>query len=368
MAFDTGALSFRMFDGLNDWPEEYASLFEADAAPPIERMGTEPIQGWVGGRHMLDVPLTEENIHLGGYPRLILMRAERKIPPALFRAYCMLEEQIVRKAEGRPFLHRRQRAEIRTRVLEEWLPKMPPHLQGIPFVADPSAGMLYAAALSDSQLDAFTLAFRRTTNLDAMPVSIATIAARRGVDVRRWMPVSFSPTVDADHVDESPGQDFLTWIWYRTETGAEIITDPDLGRVGCGIEGPLVFSIAEGGGAQEAVLRRGSPVQSAEARTCLLGGKKLRRAKLMLAVGDDAFTLSFDADTFVCRSVKVPEEDPPAMDPVTRFQDRMIKLGRFRDALLLLANRFIEEREDSSRWSATVDRMRRWADERGATG
>jgi len=368
MAFDTGSVSFRMFDGLRDWPDDSLPLFQPDAAPPVEHMGTEPINGWVGGRHLLDVPLTEENIEFGGYPRLILMRAERKIPPALFRAYCMLEEQLVRKAEARPFLNRRERAEIRTRVLEEWLPKMPPRLQGIPFVADRTAGMLYAGALSDTQLDAFVLAFRRSTHLDPVPLSIATIAARRGVAARRWRPVSFSPKVAAEDVDESPGQDFLTWLWYRTETGAEIVTERDLGRVGCAIEGPLVFSIAAGDGAQEAVLRRGSPVQSAEARTCLLGGKKLRRARLTLAAGDDAFTVSFDADTFVCRGLKIPEDDPPAMDPVTRFQERMIKLGRFRDALRLLAERFIDERENVGQWTATVERMRQWVEDRGTTG
>ncbi len=364
MGFDTGSVSFRMFAVLGEWPEDHGSRFEPHAAPPIERMGTEPVSGWVGARHLLDLPLSEENTAIGGYPSLILMRAERKIPPALFRARCLLEEQVERKAKGRAFLNRKERNEIRARILEQLLPTMPPQLQGIPFVLDRAAGMLYAGALSDTQLDAFVLSFHRATGLDPIPYSLPTLAARRRIDVRTWSPVSFAANLSPEEVNDSPGQDFLTWLVFQMETTDAVLSDPDLGTLGFAMEGPLVFSSPEGNGAQEAVLRRGSPVQSAEADTCLKEGKKLRRARLTLSVGDDVFTTTFDADSFVCRGMKLPEADPPPPDPVSRFQERMLALGRFRDAIIRLADRYIDVRQDPDRGPRVLAEMCRWVAER----
>ena len=51
------------------------------------------------------------------------------------------------------------------------------------------------------------------------------------------------------------------------------------------LEGPLTF-FREGEGAHEAVLRKGTPLNSREAGTALYCGKKLKRAKLVLAEGD----------------------------------------------------------------------------------
>jgi len=45
---------------------------------------------------------------------------------------------------------------------------------------------------------------------------------------------------------------------------------------------------------------------SAEAKTALLSGKKLRCAKLMLALPDEAWSCSFDVQTFVVRSLNLP--------------------------------------------------------------
>jgi len=43
--------------------------FAKHAAPPLKSIGTEAVQGWVGGRHLLDVPITEDNAVYGGYLR-----------------------------------------------------------------------------------------------------------------------------------------------------------------------------------------------------------------------------------------------------------------------------------------------------------
>ncbi len=48
-------------------------------------------------------------------------------------------------------------------VIERLLPEMPPTLKGIDFCYDRAAGILYATALSENQLDAFLVNFTKTT-------------------------------------------------------------------------------------------------------------------------------------------------------------------------------------------------------------
>ena len=49
-----------------------------------------------------------------------------------------------------------------------------------------------------------------------------------------------------------------------------------------------------------------------------------------------------------------------AMDPVGRFEERMLALDRFRDMFLALYDRFLDERLDPERWTATRDAIREW--------
>ena len=79
MGFDRGSASFRLFYLARSFDASLVERFAAHAAPPIETLGHEPIQGWVAGRHLLDTNLTEENCVFGGYLHATLMRAERRV-------------------------------------------------------------------------------------------------------------------------------------------------------------------------------------------------------------------------------------------------------------------------------------------------
>src|SRR5215211_3800967 len=103
MSFESGSIAFRMLYVPHDLPKDVLKQFAKFAAPPLHSIGTEASQGWVGGRHLLDVPITEENAFYGGYLRLMLMKAERKVPTALLYAECMLEELAYMQSEGKQF-------------------------------------------------------------------------------------------------------------------------------------------------------------------------------------------------------------------------------------------------------------------------
>jgi hypothetical protein len=362
VSFESGSVSFRMFYVTKTIPDDAVARFAERAAPPLNTLGDGEIHGWVSGRHLLDRVITEDNARFAGFLRLTLMKAERKIPESLLRAECRMEEIARQEAQGKAFLSRTERKEIKDEITARLLPQMPPQLKGIPFVYDERDGLLYAAALNDKQLDAFTIAFAQTLGFSLVPVDPETAAAKRlGVNVKQWAPVSFSPEVDDGEAGQDPGEDFLTWLWFYAEARGGIARLDDLGEFAVMIDGPLHF-ILEGTGAHEAVLRRGEPRLSAEAKTSLLSGKKLKQAKLTFAEGDAQWSCTFSGAGFVIRGLKLPPLEK--MDAVTAFQERINQIGRFHAALLGFYDRFVQERHNVKSWDAAVAEIRAWVSER----
>ena len=97
-------------------------------------------------------------------------------------------------------------------------------------------------------------------------------------------------------------------------------------------EGPLSFAYSPGkakdpqlAGSGESVVKKGNPLTSAEAKAALSVGKKLRKAKIMLARSDaEKWTFTFDADTFAFSSLALPEGEEEELN--ARFEERVIYL------------------------------------------
>jgi hypothetical protein len=264
MGFESGSLSTRMFYLTRPLPKDHVARLAAHVAPPLDTLGTEELHGWVGGRHLLDRTINEETAYHGGFLRVQLMRAQRKVPEALLRAQCRMEELAKLQAEGKPELDRRTRVAIRREVRERLLPKMPPELKGMMLVHSPSEELLYAEALADKQVDAFIVNFRQVMGFAPIPVTPATAALQRArINVEELEPTSFSPECEDDSFEVRAGQDFLTWLWFYSEVRTGMIKTQEHGEFGVMLEGPLVFVIEEGGGAYEIAVRRGFPVVSA---------------------------------------------------------------------------------------------------------
>ena len=357
MGFESGVVSLTMYYLPNGLPQDYVDRFAARALPPVDTLGSEAIHGWVTGRHLLDSNINEETAHVANRPRLTLAKAERKIPDALLRAHTRMEELSALTADGREFLDRKTRSEIRGQVTERLLPTMPPTLTGIPIAYIPSSRVLYAGATSDKQIDALTLALREALGVDPVPVTPETAALKRSnITVRNLPATSFSPECDDELAGGTPGCDFLTWLWFFFEERGGMLGGGETSYAVM-IEGPLVFYM-EGSGAHLTVLRDGAPLVASEAKAALLGGKKLRRARVTLARGEESWTATVDADTFVFRGVKLPKGE--ALDAVSRFEERMMSLERMREGFLTFYDRFVAERTNPATWSETRAAIHAW--------
>jgi hypothetical protein len=360
MAFESGSLSFRMFYVPKGLPDSIHERFADDVLGSIDHLLDEELHGWVGSRHLLDREIHEGSAWPAGFLRLALCQAQRKIPASLLRAECRIEEMVWMQAENRDYVNRQTRSEIKQQVIERLLPQMPPTLKGIDFCYDRKAGILYATALSEKQMDAFLINFTKTTGAKLIPVDPISAAWNRAqCRADQWPRWGLAAEQWADC---APGREFLLWLWFMSEAKGGQVALSDGGQFAVLVEGPLLFDQEEQG---ETIIRKGEPLVSAETRAALLSGKKLRRAKLMLARSDEEqWSCILDADEFVIRGLKLPKTE--AIDADGRFQERMEMLDVFRLAFLGLYKTFVTLRDDIDSCKILTAEMRKWITSRPA--
>jgi len=353
MSFESGSVSLRMFYVPKELPEDIHELFAEHTIGSIDSLGDEEIHGWVGPRHLLDREISEATAWPGGYLRLTLAQAQRKIPATLLRAECRIEEMVWMNAEQKDYINRQTRSEIKKEVQERLLPQMPPTLKGIDFVYVRGAGLLYVTAMSENQLDAFLVNFTAITGVQliaADPASMAWRVAQSRVD--NWHNWGFAADQWADC---APGREFLMWLWFNSEARDGEINLSENGPFAILVEGPLLFDQEEQG---ETILRKGEPMVSAETRAALLSGKKLRRAKLTLAQGEEIWNCTLDADEFIIRGLKLPKTE--AYDVLGKFTERMEHLDKFQCVFTELYKQFVEMRDNDAARDTLRKEMREW--------
>jgi len=366
MSFEQGSASFRIFFVNQDLTEEHVKNFSELVLPSLESLMDDEVLGWVGNRHLLDRKVDKDGAYLGGYLYLSLTQATKKVPKALLDAEAAIEEIAVMEAEKKTFLRRAERQKIKQMVAGGLLPKMPPQLKGIDFIFDPRTHFIYCSATAIKQVDAFVLTLLNTTGITAEPATPELLAEKmENVNAFNWKPTSFSENIRDEVMDGigSAGRDFLLWLWYYSEMRGGLANIPDVGEVAYMVEGPLTLEL-EGLGAFETTLRKGTPTFSPEARSALLAGKKPKKTAVKFVRGDEEWAFTLDADSFIFRSLKLPETE--SFDRVGKFQERMVLLDTFRRIFFYLFQEYVKERKDVSGWNEMVDTMKKWISDRPA--
>jgi hypothetical protein len=366
MPFDRGTITCRVCLLPQALPGDVVKRFADQAAGSLEHVTDEPQWGWVSGRHLLDRRIDDETAFRGGHLYLCLRQAQRKIPASLLRAECRMAELAVQAESKVASLNRKERKRIKEETVQRLLPQMPPQLAGTPFVIDAAAKRLYVGAASDRQMDTFLSLFEDTVGFE--PIALTPDLAARTlaeVDPATVPPLNFAPDLpDAAAAAGSLGQNFLTWLWFLQEDSGGVLPKSQLGEFAFLIDGPLVF-VAEGPGAFESSLRKGTPTVSAEAKAALTVGKKLKRAKLVLARGKtETWSATIDADSFLLRGLRLPEGE--ALEEHAAFEERITYLHMFQTLFYALFERYLKEVGSPARLAALLRGAKEWVREREA--
>ena len=361
MGFDSGSISFSLYDLPETMPDDALQRFTDKRGYSLDTVLDEPQIGWVSGRHLLDTKIDDETAYQAGYLSLILRTAVRKIPPSLFKAECKIEELALVVDKKSHDLNRKEKREIREGISERLLKDMPPTLSGIPFVLDPTAGALYVGATTQPKIDHFLYNFCDTIGFEPVRLTPEILTSKMlKIDAEDLPQLNFANVRHHDESGTCLGRDFATWLWYFQDNCRGIFSVDGFGEFGIMIEGPLIFAAGDADG-QETVVRKGLPTLSREASSAIQDGKKLKRAKFILVHGDEVWRFTFDADNFVFGGTSLPQIS--GLDAISRFQERMKYFNIFRLAVMRLFEIFLVHLHDHGKFKRLSAQVLQWANE-----
>ena len=337
MPFERGTFPLTMFKLTGDLPENTAELFSNKKAGRLEDVKDEVQIGWTGHNHLLETNIDEENIQHGGFVFVNLRTAKKKVASSQLKADIRIEEIAHIRASGYPELSRKKKKEIREDVTERLMNDATPQFSGIQAVIDQNDNSIYLGTSSIAAVDSFIGLFSDTFKIAPIQIVPEELMAEEKILQTSYTGLRL-PKGEED--DFTPGRDFLTWLWYFSEEKGGEVDVKNFGRFAFMPNGPLTFA-AEGQGAFESVVRKGNPLNSAEAKTALSTGKKLKKAGLTFARADEIWNCSFDADTFTFSGMKLPEGEE--MDPASRFAERMNNLHIFKEVFNAYFKKFLAE-------------------------
>lgn len=101
------------------------------------------------------------------------------------------------------------------------------------------------------------------------------------------------------------GREFLTWLWFKSESQNHKIKIKNLGEFQLFIDNKIILSSASGS-VRENSLKGNSPAYAKEASTALSSGKMLSEAKFILQNHELHWSFSISADDLALRSIKIP--------------------------------------------------------------
>ena len=102
------------------------------------------------------------------------------------------------------------------------------------------------------------------------------------------------------------GQEFLTWLWWKSEERGGTIEIPGKGDVVVIFEKHMLLEVGEGE-TSEKIICSGLQSELQEARTGLQMGKKLEQARLQVIRGEFEYNFTLAAAMMEFRSVKLPK-------------------------------------------------------------
>lgn len=102
------------------------------------------------------------------------------------------------------------------------------------------------------------------------------------------------------------GQEFLTWLWWKSEERGGVVALPGEGDIVVVFEKHMLLEYGAGD-SNEKVICSGLQTELKEARTGLTMGKKLEQARIQITYNDYEWNFTMAAALMEFRSVKLPK-------------------------------------------------------------
>lgn len=169
------------------------------------------------------------------------------------------------------------------------------------------------------------------------------------------------------------GQEFLTWLWYKSEERGGTIALPDKGDITVSFEKHMLLEFGEGE-ASEKLICTGLQAELQEARTGLTMGKKLEQARIVLGYRDYEYSITLSGGLMEFRNVRLPKTEATetsSLDNPEEAEGMILERVYLIEELIRLVTdlfqMFLALRVDDQ-WPEELQKIRGWVEKSAALG
>ncbi len=362
---------FRVIDEVSD--ELLLSVpdkFKQFAFQDIDDIPQESTFGWVNFDDMLDTAWRLSPPEKGEYITFSFRMDTRRISPAVLKKHLRvaIEEETKKMRDiGKKFISRQQKLEIREQVMLRLRGRAMPVPEEFQVVWNPQTGSVYLATTKGKVIDLFCEYFTRTLDLhleQLAPYSLACnlLGEEAALQIDHLEPAQFvNQCCSGGSTDGMLGQEFLTWLWYQSDTAPGAFTDSEGSPFAVSMEQRIVVQGGEGESIETATV---SGVLSSlrEAKLGLLTGKKVVQALARIEKDGMAWQSLIKAEDFSIGSLRSPsvERDPDSDDMDALFLEKAYLVDLYLDMLDDLYRQFLHVRLAPAQWSEEEVAVGKW--------
>lgn len=165
-------------------------------------------------------------------------------------------------------------------------------------------------------------------------------------------------------IDFLLGQEFLTWLWYKSEVQQGLFTDKTGREFALFMEQRIVVQGGEGDSLETATVT-GPMSELREARLGLVTGKKVTRSMIRIERDADTWQFTIKAEDFSLNSLKTPYQEKPEADdePDALLLEKIFLVEACLEIMDNLYVEFMRLRLTRHAWEEEMARIRAWMKE-----
>ncbi len=157
------------------------------------------------------------------------------------------------------------------------------------------------------------------------------------------------------------GQDFLTWLWFCSESNNGQIKDRHGQEYLLYLEQKVTVQGGEGE-SKDTNVSNGQLSELKEARMGLRSGKKVNQAKVKIEQDSEAWEMQLKAENFDFTGLKTPKVEmkvEEGEDPDSRFLEKMFLIEKSLEVIDDLYLYFLQKRLGPE-WNQELSDMKKW--------
>ena len=367
MGFLASSCSFTRFRVIDPVPDELwaeiPQLLKKGAILDIDETTDSQADGWVSFDDYLDTTWQAGPPQKGAYMAFSLRLDIRRIPAGVVRKYLDLalkREKAENEKNGKKFISRERRKELKELVQISLRRRFLPVPSEFNVIWNTANNEIWFASTQTKMLELFVQRFLATFKLHIEQLTPSALALSMLGDAAE------EKIHSTDTPDESPngmlGQDFLTWLWFRSDVVSTFFLAGNAQPFQVSMEKRVTVTGGEGSERETTSVSANIDSSLSEARLGLHRGKKVTRALIHLTKDDFGFDVSVKAADFSLNSLKTPKIDKSDRDddPDSLFLEKVFLIETAVTLMDCLYRQFLGLRLDRDKWDKTTDEMQLW--------